>query len=96
VETAPELAVKVAEDLVAATFTEAGTLRTELLSESATVTPPVGAALEMVTVQVLLAFDGRLVGLHWRLETVYELNAVFNATVAGRATPPYEAVTTAL
>jgi hypothetical protein len=69
VETAPELAVKVAEDLVAATFTEAGTLKTELVSESATVIPPVGAALEMVTVQVLLAFDARVVGLQVREET---------------------------
>ena len=45
--------VKLAELDVAATVTEAGTLRIELLSASVTLAPPVGAVWVKVTVQVL-------------------------------------------
>jgi len=49
----------------AGTVTEAGTLTAELLvEESATATPPLGAADEMVTVQVVLAPETTLEGEH--------------------------------
>ena len=40
----PAVAVKLAEVLLAATVTEAGSVSAELLSESVTLAPPVGAA----------------------------------------------------
>ena len=40
----PTVAVKVAEVALAATVTDAGTVSDELLSDSATAVPPVGAA----------------------------------------------------
>jgi hypothetical protein len=40
----PAVAVKVAEEALAAMMTEVGTVSEELLSERATVLPPVGAA----------------------------------------------------
>jgi hypothetical protein len=50
--TVAAVAVKVAVAAAAATVTEAGTGRAALLEESATAEPPVGAALDTVTVQV--------------------------------------------
>ena len=52
------------EILPAATVTEAGTERATLPLLTATAAPPEGAALESVTVQVLLAAGPRLAGLH--------------------------------
>jgi hypothetical protein len=54
--------VNVAVVAAAATVTEAGVVRTALLSEIVTAVPPVGAAFDSVTVQVLVPFEFRLVG----------------------------------
>ena len=56
------VAGKVAEDAVAPTVTDAGTVNAELLLDSVTFTL-VGVACVKVTVQVLEAFGPRLVGL---------------------------------
>jgi len=69
VETVPVVALKVALVAPAPTVTEVGTVRAEALSERATAVPPVGAALEIMTVHVLLALDARLVGLQDTEET---------------------------
>jgi hypothetical protein len=51
------------------TVTDAGTVRAPvLLLESVTIDPPVGTALESVTVQVVEASAARLVLTHWRDE----------------------------
>jgi hypothetical protein len=47
-----------------ATVTEAGTVSNALPLDKETAVPPVGAALVSVTVQVLVAPDARLEGLH--------------------------------
>lgn len=52
-DTVPAVAVKVAVVLPATTVTETGTERAVLLSEIATASPPVGAILFRVTVQVV-------------------------------------------
>jgi len=61
--------VNVPVDDEGATVTEAGTVRTELLLESDTVAPPLGAAAERVTVQALLDPELRVVGLQVRAVT---------------------------
>ena len=58
------VALNVAEVAAAAIVTEDGTLRVELLFDRVTLVPPLGAACDRVTVQVLDPFDPRLVGLH--------------------------------
>ena len=58
-----------AEVAPALTFTEGGVVRTPLLFDTVTVVPPAGAALVSVTVQVLLPFAPRLVGLHPKAES---------------------------
>jgi hypothetical protein len=61
------VAVKVAVVAPDCTSTEAGTVKAETrLLERDTVVPPVGAALEMVTVQVVEAEAARLVLPHCR------------------------------
>jgi len=60
----PRLAVKVVEVVVAGTVTEAGMVSKALLSERATLLPPVGTAWFRVTVQVVDAPEFTLVGLH--------------------------------
>ena len=61
-ETALAVAVKVAVVADAGTVTEAGTVRVEVaLLESATLAPPLGAAFDRVTVQVVEEEAGRLV-----------------------------------
>ena len=60
----PAIAAKVPEILPAATVTEAGTERAALPLLTATAAPPDAAALESVTVHVLLAAGPRLAGLH--------------------------------
>ena len=62
--------VKVPEVAFAATVTEAGTFRAETVLASVTEVPPAGAALERVTVQVVLALGARVLVLHCRLESV--------------------------
>ena len=59
----PAVAGNVAEALPAATVMGVATRRAKLLALNATATPPEGAALESVTVHVLLAAEPRLVGV---------------------------------
>ena len=61
--------LKVADVAAAATVTDAGTVRVELVLVSATVAPPVGATFVRVTVQVLEELGPRLVGLQASEET---------------------------
>jgi len=63
------VALKVAVVAAAATVTDAGTVRVELVLVKVTVAPPVGAAWVRVTVQVLEEFGPRLVGLQASEET---------------------------
>jgi hypothetical protein len=51
------------------TVTEAGVVSRDELSETVTAVPPVGAAFERVTVQVLLALEPRLVGAQVKEES---------------------------
>jgi len=67
--TVPVVTLKVAEVAAAATVTDDGTVRVELLFERLTLAPPLGAGWVRVTVQVLDEFDPRLVGLHDTAET---------------------------
>jgi len=53
----------------AAILAEAGTLSAELFEESATTKPPLGAAGEMVTVQMELAPATTLEGEHCKLDS---------------------------
>jgi hypothetical protein len=68
----PVVALKFAEVAPTATLTEAGVVRDERLSETATLAPPVGAGLVRVTVQVLEALGPRLVGVQASEETSTE------------------------
>lgn len=63
------VAVKLAEVDAAATVTAAGMERAVLVLVRVTLTPPAGAAFDNATVQVPVAFDPRLVGLHVSEET---------------------------
>jgi len=58
------VALKVAVVAAAATVTDAGTLRVELVFDNVTLAPPLGAGCVRVTVQVLEAFGPRVAGLH--------------------------------
>ena len=87
------VALKVAEVAPAATVTEAGIVSAVLVSVKVADTPPVGAALLSVTVQVLEAFGPRLVGLHASEETTTDGDRVM---VALAELPLYVAVTVAL
>lgn len=69
-ETATVLTVNVAEVAPAATVTVAGTVADVELELRLTGYPPVGAALEMVTVPVLLVPPTTLVGFNVTLLTV--------------------------
>ena len=66
----PAVAANVADVLPAATVTDAGTVSAELLADSATLRPPVGAACVRVKAQVDLPFAIILVGVHDRALTV--------------------------
>ena len=66
---APVVVLKVADVAVAATVTDAGTVRVEFVLLRVTLAPPVGAALFRVTVQVLEEFAPRLVGLQASVDT---------------------------
>ena len=63
------VALKVVEVAAAATMTDAGTVRVELVLVRVTLAPPVGAAWVRVTVQVVEEFGPTLVGLHASDET---------------------------
>ena len=63
--TAAAVAVNVAVVAAAGTATDAGTVNAEVaLLERVTVEPPVGAALERVTVQVVVEDAARVVFVH--------------------------------
>ena len=66
-DTALAVAVKLAVVAPAGTVTEAGTARAELLSERLTVVPPLGAACDKVTVQLIFPGGVNEVGVHVRL-----------------------------
>lgn len=92
-EMVPAVAVKVAVVVVAATLTDAGTVRLPLLEDSATFAPPAGAALDNVTVQELVPLEARAVGLQAREEI---LEAPCRVMVAVAVPPVIEAVMVAL
>jgi hypothetical protein len=68
--TEPAVAVNAAAVEPAGTVTDAGTVKAELLSVTATVVPPVGAARESVTVHEEVVPDGTEVGEHCKFESV--------------------------
>ena len=70
--TVPAVAVKLAVVEPAATFTEVGVVRIELLSETVTVEPPAGAAADSVKVQVDAAPETTLAGEHASFDTTTE------------------------
>ena len=55
--------MKLPEVAPADTVTDAGTVRAALLEDSATAMPPVGAACEIVTVQLVLPAEATEVGV---------------------------------
>ena len=63
-EIVPAAAVKLAVVELAATVTEAGTVKATLLDASETVVLPLRVAFESVTVQVLVALEARVAGEH--------------------------------
>ena len=67
--TADVVALKVAEIAAAATVTDAGTFKIELLFARVTLAPPAGAGWVRVTVQVLEDFAARLLGLQDRVDS---------------------------
>ncbi len=67
--TVPAVAVKLAAVAPAETVTEAGTVSAALFEESATEAPPVSAARDRVTVQVVLPLEATELGEHDRPET---------------------------
>ena len=94
--TAAAVAVKVAVVAPAGTSTEAGTVKAEVrLLVSETVVPALGAALETVTVHVVLAEAAKLVLPHCRAETVIALGAVIEI-VTEALEEPIEAVAVAV
>jgi hypothetical protein len=66
---APVVALKLADRAVAATATEAGTVRVELEFERVTVAPPLGAGWAKVTEHLVEELGPKLVGLHARADT---------------------------
>jgi len=62
--TVPAVPVKLPVVAPAATVTDAGVVSAVLLSDTVTAVPPVGAAAEIVTVQLVLAPDTTEVGVH--------------------------------
>jgi hypothetical protein len=66
---APAVALNVAVVVPAATVTDAATGSTGLLLDRATEAPPVGAAVESVTVQLVAEPEFRLLGLQLSDET---------------------------
>jgi len=63
------VAANVADVAPAATTTDAGTVSVALLSVRPTLAPPVGADWVSVTVQVLVEFDPRVLGLQDSVDT---------------------------
>ena len=89
----PAVAVKLAVVAVAGTVTEAGTVSFALLEDKLTAVPPVGAALDSVTVQEVLALVARLEAVHVRED---RLTGASSEMVTGDELPLREAVIVAL
>jgi len=89
----PAVTVNVAVVAFAATVTEDGVVNNELLSDSVTVVPPVGAAELSVTVHVLVPLELTVVGLHASDDNV---TGGASVTVAVFETPLSVAVTVTL
>jgi len=87
------VALKVTEVEPAATVTEAGTVSTVSVFVSVTSAPPAGAAFVSVTVQTVLEFAPRLVGLQASEDT---RTGATSPTVAFAELVLYVAVTVAL
>ena len=85
----PAAAVKVADAAPAAMVTEAGTVSKALLSDSATMAPPVGAGWFRVTVHVVEVPESIVVGLQARSVRLGETIVVIVPPVAvmGTALP---------
>ena len=64
------LAVNVTVALLAATLTEDGTVNADEALLERAIAVVVVTAFDRVTVQVVLALEGRLAAAHWREETV--------------------------
>jgi len=65
----PVVTVKVPEVAAAATVTELGAVKVELVFDKVMLAPPAGAACVRVTVQLLDEFGPRLLGLHDKADT---------------------------
>lgn len=81
-EIVPAVAEKVAVVAPAATVTEAGVVRRVLLDERVTASPPVAAAVLVVTVQVETALDVSDVGVQARALTVASGDRLREAVLA--------------
>jgi hypothetical protein len=93
--TAAAVAVKAAVVAPAATETEAGTVRTDvLLLDRVTLVPPTGAALERVTVHVVVPVGGSVVPAH--CIDVSVIVAAVTEIVTGMLDPFSAAVTIAV
>jgi hypothetical protein len=75
----PAVAAKLAELAPVATLTEAGTVNAAALLASVTTIPPAPAGCEIVTMQVDVAPELRLVGLHDRKVTVVAATSEIDA-----------------
>jgi hypothetical protein len=73
--------LKVADEAVAATVTEAGTVRVVLEFERVTLAPPVGAAWLRLTVQILEEFGPTLLGLHDKEDTATDADGTKSTVV---------------
>ena len=80
--TEPAVTVKLAVEAPAATVADAGVVMAELLSDSVTAEPPVGAAADNVTVHVELAPAATLVGEQASLVSVTAGAVTVTAAVA--------------
>ena len=80
--------MKVAEVAPLATVTEEGSVRYELLSESVTTAPPLGAPLSKVTVQVVVSPPCKLEALHPTDDNVAGAGAGVRVTVVVFEVPP--------
>ena len=89
----PAVTVKLAVVAVAGTVTEAGTVKSPLLEDRLTAVPPVGAALDSVTVQEVLALVARLEAVHVRED---RLTGASREIVTGDELPLREAEIVAL
>jgi hypothetical protein len=89
----PAVTEKLPLDDPAGTVTEAGVVTNAVLSDNATTEPPLGADLLRVTVQLALALDARLDGVHASDDR--ETDAT-RFSVAFRETPFSVAVTVAV